>query len=76
MTKSRITQIKWLGTYTLISGTLVNGVNIYPLGVIVLALGGLIWLTAAVMTRDRPLIWTNLVMSLTGLLGVAWHYFG
>ena len=76
MTKNRLTQIKWAGTYTLIAGTAVNGLNIYPLGVIMLALGGVIWLTAAIIQNDRPLIWTNLVMTLTGLAGVAWHYFG
>ena len=65
--------LKWSGTWVLIAGTAVNGLNIYPLGVIMLALGGLLWLTAAVIVKDRPLIVTNLVMSLTGLAGVVYN---
>lgn len=72
MTKATET-LKWSGTWVLIAGTAVNGLNIYPLGVIMLALGGLLWLTAAVIVKDRPLIVTNLVMSLTGLAGVAYN---
>lgn len=71
----KTTTLKWLGTATLILGTLVNGLNIYPLGVIMLSIGGLIWLTAAVIVEDRPLIVTNLVMSLTGLAGVVYNVF-
>jgi hypothetical protein len=65
--------LKWLGTATLILGTAINGLNFYPEGVLVLALGGAFWLTAALMIRDRPLIVTNLVMMLTGLVGVVYN---
>ncbi len=75
MKRQIVETLKWLGTATLILGTAVNGLNFYPQGVLVLALGGAFWLTAAVMIRDRPLIVTNLVMSLTGLTGVVYNTF-
>ena len=65
--------LKWLGTATLILGTAINGLNFYPEGVLVLALGGAFWLAAAVMIKDRPLIVTNIVMMLTGLVGVVYN---
>jgi len=74
MMKRNIVEIlKWLGTATLILGTAVNGLNFYPEGVLVLALGGAFWLAAALIVKDRPLIVTNLVMMLTGLVGVVYN---
>jgi hypothetical protein len=75
MNTKHIDALKWLGTIVLIIGTAVNGLNFYPLGVLILATGGLLWLTAAVLVKDRPLIVTNLVMSLTGLAGVVYNFF-
>jgi hypothetical protein len=75
MNTKHIDALKWLGTIVLIIGTAVNGLNFYPLGVLILATGGLLWLTAAVLLKDRPLIVTNLVMSLTGLAGVVYNLF-
>lgn len=68
--------LKWLGTAILILGTAVNSLNIYPGGVILLILGGWIWLAVAIRIKDRPLIVTNLVMSMTALVGVVYRYFG
>jgi len=73
MKRNIVETLKWLGTATLILGTAVNGLNFYPEGVLVLALGGAFWLTAAVIVKDRPLIVTNLVMMLTGLVGVVYN---
>jgi hypothetical protein len=74
MMKRNIVEIlKWLGTATLILGTAVNGLNFYPEGVLVLALGGAFWLAAALIVKDRPLIVTNAVMMLTGLVGVVYN---
>jgi glucose uptake protein GlcU len=67
-------QLKWLGTFTLVLGTAVNGFNIYPLGVIILTLGGIFWVIAARRANDLPLIVVNLVMMLTGMAGVAYNY--
>lgn len=68
--------LKWLGTAILIVGTAVNSLNIYPWGVILLILGGWTWLAVAVRIQDRPLIVTNLVMSMTALAGLVYSYFG
>ena len=73
MKRNIVETLKWLGTATLILGTAVNGLNFYPEGVLVLALGGAFWLAAALMVKDRPLIVTNLVMMLTGLVGVVYN---
>lgn len=62
--------LKWCATGVLILGTLLNSINIYPAGAIVLVVGGTMWLTAAIRMRDRPLIITNAVMTLVGLLGL------
>lgn len=62
--------LKWLATSVLILGTVFNAgfPQMYPLGPLVLALGGYIWLVVAFMWRDWALIATNFVMSTTGLL--------
>jgi hypothetical protein len=54
---------KWLATAILIAGAGLNGFGFYPLGPIMLALGGLIWLLVAVQIHDRALITTNAVMT-------------
>jgi hypothetical protein len=68
-------QIKWAGTTTLIIGTAVNGLNIYPLGVFILILGAVFWTTAAVRAKDTALIVVNVVMALTAAAGVCYNYF-
>lgn len=65
--------MKWTATAILILGTAVNGLGYYPQGPLLLVLGGLIWLAVAVRVRDYPLIVTNLVMSLVGLVAVLWR---
>jgi hypothetical protein len=65
--------MKWTATAILILGTAVNGLGYYPLGPLLLVLGGLIWLAVAVRVRDLPLIVTNLVMSVVGLVAVLWR---
>ena len=67
-------QLKWLGTATLIIGTAVNSLNIYPLGVLILLLGGVFWTIAAVRAKDHALIVVNVVMNLTALAGVLYNY--
>ena len=62
--------LKWTATAILILGTAVNGLGYYPLGPLLLVLGGFIWLVVAIRVRDTPLIVTNLVMSLVGLAAV------
>jgi hypothetical protein len=38
--------------------------------------GGSLWLTASLIMRDVPLIVTNGVMTLAGILGLLYRYFG
>jgi hypothetical protein len=59
--------LKWLATATLIVGTGINGLGFFPLGPIILIVGGLMWLAVSIMWKENSLIVTNSVMSLTGL---------
>lgn len=67
-----LNNVKWLATIILIVGTAVNGLGIYPLGPLLLVLGGFIWLGVALKVKDSPLIVTNLVMSVVGLAAVVY----
>lgn len=68
--------IKWLATATLIVGTIINAVGVYPYGPLLLIMGSLLWLTAAIKMNDKPLIITNLIMGIAGLLGIGINYSG
>jgi hypothetical protein len=67
--------LKWIATAVLIAGTAVNSLGFYPLGPIILAVGGVLWLIVSLMWREPALIVTNAVMLATGLAGLAWVYF-
>jgi len=62
--------LKWVATATLIVGTVFNAgfPDLYPVGPLILATGGYIWLIVAIMWKDWALIATNVVMSTTGLV--------
>ena len=62
-------RLKWAATLTLILGSFVNAYGWYW-GPHVLIFGGLMWLVAAAWMRDKPLIVTNTLMSLGGVLGL------
>lgn len=64
---NRLSTIKWSATTVLVSGTIINNLHIYPLGAIIMSVGGLLWLTAAYYMRDRPLIVTNIMLSIVGI---------
>ena len=65
---------KWIATVVLIVGSAANGYGLYPLGPILLALGGLIWLAVAVQSKDRALITTNAVMTAVTATAIILHY--
>jgi hypothetical protein len=65
---------KWIATAVLIVGSAVNGFGLYPLGPILLALGGLIWLAVAVQAKDRALVTTNAVMTAVTATALILHY--
>ena len=62
--------LKWIATVILIIGSFVNAMGIYPLGPIILVVGGALWLTVSVMWREPALIVTNGVMLLAGVSGL------
>ena len=68
------TFLKWTATSVLIVGTGINAFGIYPLGAIILALGGLIWLAVSCMWREPSLIVTNWVLFLVGTGGIVLNY--
>lgn len=62
--------LKWVATATLCVGTVFNAgfPELYPVGPLILAAGGYIWLIVSIMWKDWALIATNIVMSTTGLV--------
>jgi len=68
--------LKWVATATLIIGTVVNSLGYYPEGPLILAAGGYVWLVVSFIWKDWALITTNLVMSTTAVILVAWKLFG
>lgn len=63
-------KLKWVATFFLIIGAFVNAMGIYPLGPIILIIGGLFWLVVSIMWREPSLIATNAVMSIAGISGL------
>ncbi len=67
--------LKWLATFVLIIGTAINTQKeLYPIGPLVLACGGLIWLAVSIMWKEWSLIITNSILALVGIGGIiiAW----
>ena len=70
------TVLKWIATAVLIVGSAVNGLGYYPMGPIILAIGGLIWFAVSLMWREWSLVLTNGVMTAVGVAGLLIRYFG
>ena len=68
-------RIKWLATLTLIVGTFVNALDIYPLGAWLLVLGSVFWSVVSISWREPALITTNVTLTIVGLLGLGINYF-
>ena len=66
--------LKWAATAVLIVGQAVVGLGIYPLGPMILVLGGLMWLAVSIMWREPALIVTNGVMTLTAVGALLYKY--
>ena len=66
--------LKWTATAILILGTAVNSLGYYPLGPIILVVGGIVWLVVAIMWKEPALIITNAVMSAVGAGGLLINY--
>lgn len=68
--------LEWIGTAILVIGTAVNSAGYYPVGPLILIVGGLFWLTVSIRWRKPSLIVVNSIMTLTAISGMLWKYFG
>jgi len=69
--------LKWAATVVLIAGAAVNSQKEwFPIGPLMLATGGYIWLIVAIRWKEWSLVATNFVMSTVGLIGLYIEYFG
>lgn len=71
-----INDLKWLATATLIIGSFINSAGFYPLGPLILILGGIFWLVVAVLWKEPALIVTNTFMVAAGIIPLVWRVFG
>lgn len=69
-------QLKWVATAILIVGTFVNAgfPELYPVGPLLLAMGGIVWLMVSVLWKEPALIVTNLVLTTMGFGGIILYY--
>lgn len=68
MTINRLEAFKWFATSMLIAGFGLFSAGI-DYGWYIQIAGGVLWLGAAVVMKDKPLIATNGVMTAAGILG-------
>ena len=67
--------IKWAATIVLIVGIGFNSFGFYPLGVLILLFGGVLWFTVAIIWKDYALMMTNLVATLVSVSGLIYTFF-
>jgi len=60
--------LKWVATATLIIGFGFFSAG-YGFGWYLQILGGIIWMVAGIMMKDKPIIATNALMSTVGIIG-------
>ena len=70
-----LSAVKWTATACLIAGFGAVSAGFYDFIYLQLA-GGAMWFTASVIMRDVPLMVTNGVMTLAGVLGLIYQHFG
>jgi len=63
--------VKWTATALLIIGFGLVSAGFYT-AIYIQLLGGVLWLAASIIMRDTPLIVTNGVMTLAGVIGLAY----
>ena len=68
--RERGKELKWIGTTILIVGTGVNSIGLYPLGPMIMCVGGLIWMYVGYLWKETSLIITNLTLSLVTIIGL------
>jgi hypothetical protein len=65
---NKVEILKWVATATLITGFGLFSAGI-DFGWYLQITGGILWLTAALIIKDKPLIWTNGAMTAVGIIG-------
>lgn len=65
----KLDTLKWTATTLLIIGFGLVTAGYFP-GVILQFTGGILWLVAAIIMKDKPLITTNAIMALAGIVGL------
>lgn len=68
------TLYKWIATVLIVVGSFVNSLGYYPLGPIILVLGGFFWLIVSIMWKEKAMITTNLVVILVTIIGLVANY--
>ena len=61
-------KLKWAATVALIVGFGLFSAG-FDIGWYIQITGGVIWFTAAVIMKDKPLMWTNGAMTTVGIIG-------
>ena len=64
-----LTILKWFSTAVLIAGAIMTSLNVYPLNVLLNVVGGILWTTAGIIMKDKPLITVNATLTLIYGLG-------
>ena len=66
--------LKWSATVVLVAGTFLNGLNIFPLGVILMLLGSILWTVVAWKWKETALIVNNAILIVAGIIGLTYNY--
>ena len=74
MMEKFISIAKWAATFSLILGTGLNSLEIYPLGSFVMLLGGILWTVVSIHWKEKALIVTNLTLTVVNTVGLTMHY--
>lgn len=69
----KLDTLKWTATTLLIVGFGLVTAGYFP-GVFLQFTGGILWLIAAIIMKDKPLITTNAIMTLAGIIGLAYRF--
>lgn len=66
----KIDHIKWTATAALIAGTALNTPHLWPLGPLLMILGGILWFWVALVWRELSLVVTNAALVTAGIASV------
>jgi hypothetical protein len=67
--------LKWVANFVLCVGTIINSLGYYPLGPLILALGGSFWLIVSIKWKENSLIAINSFMVISTIVSVIYVTF-